>query len=388
MTRATVANDSLHVDAAPTIAAAVCLSVFGSAAFLVLPQLIEAAVADLHYSDRQVGFLSSALMAGSALSAIAATFWVRRISWRRAAMGAALGVVAMNAASLYCHDLAPFMVLQALSGFFGGSLYSLSLTVLSDSRQADRHFGYSVAAQVAFQVAGLLLGPWLIARGGMNALLLAFMSLNVVAAVLARWLPADAARAVTTTLSATRLWTTPTLLALCGCFLFFFNIGCYWTYVELIGTGAGLGAQPVANGLAVGVAFGIVGALLASWLGDRRGRLLPIAASAVLTVLAVTPLLSHVGFGTFVGSAIVYNFVWNLSLAYQYSTVNAVDRSGRGVAAAPAFHAAGGSVGPAIAALLIGPGSYQAVIVLAAASVLLSLACFVFAMRAGRVPVA
>ena len=69
---------------------------------------------------------------------------------------------------------------------------------------------------MAFQVAGLLLGPWLIARGGMNALLLAFMSLNVVAAVLARWLPADAARAVTTTLSATRLWTTPTLLALCG----------------------------------------------------------------------------------------------------------------------------------------------------------------------------
>ncbi len=383
----TSARDSLHVDAAPTIAAAVCLSVFGSAAFLILPQLIEAAVADLHFTDQQVGFLSSALMAGSTVSAIAATFWVRRVSWRTATMAAALGVVATSVTSLYCHGVLTFMLLQALNGFFGGSLYSLSLTVLSDGRHADRHFGYSVASQVAFQVAGLVVGPWLIGRGGINALLTLFIGLNLVAAAISAWIPAGGARVAATTRSA-RLWTGPTLLALAGCFLFFFNIGCYWTYVELIGTGAGLGAQSVANGLAVGVAFGIAGALLASYLGDRRGRLLPIGASAVLTVLAVLPLLAHFSFHTFVGSAIVYNFVWNLSLTYQYSTVNAVDTTGRGVAAAPAFHAAGGSVGPAVAALLIGPGDYRAVIVLAAVSALLSFACFVFAMRAGRVRVA
>ena len=138
------------------------------------------------------------------------------------------------------------------------------------------------------------------------------------------------------------------------------------------------------NPVATGVAFGIAGALLASWLGDRRGRLLPIGLGAALTVGAVMPLLARFGVMTFVGSAIVYNFVWNLSLAFQYSTVNAVDRSGRGVAAAPAFHAAGAAAGPAVAAFLIGPGNFRPVIFLVVASVLLSYGCFQLATRSGR----
>lgn len=161
-------------------------------------------------------------------------------------------------------------------------------------------------------------------------------------------------------------------------------MGSYWTYIELIGTRAGLATQVIANGLAVGVAFGIAGALLASWLGDRRGRLLPIGVGAALTVGAVVPLLAHFGVVIFVGSAIVYNFVWNLSLAFQYSTVNAVDRSGRGVAAAPAFHAAGAAAGPAVAAFLIAPGNFRPVIFLVAASVLLSFGCFRLATRPGK----
>lgn len=372
-----------HVQGAPTVAAAVGLSVIGSAAFLILPQLIEAAVTDLHFSDRQAGFLSSLLMLGSTASAIAATFWVRRLPWRRAAVTAALGLIGANLASLLCHSAWPFMLLQCLAGFFGGSLYSLSLTVLSDSRHADRHFGFAVAAQVAFQVVGLLIGPALLRAGGMNAFLTAFVLLNVLAVAVVPLLPVRGAKAAASG-GAARLWTGPTLLALGGCFLFFFNVGSYWTYIELIGTRAGLAPQVIADGLAIGVAFGIAGALLASWLGDRRGRLLPIGVGAALTVGAVAPLLAHFGVMTFVGSAIVYNFVWNLSLAFQYSTVNAVDLSGRGVAAAPAFHAAGAAAGPAVAAFIIAPDNFRPVIFLVVASVLLSYACFHLATRSGR----
>jgi MFS family permease len=372
-----------HVHRAPTVVAAVVLSVIGTAGFLILPQLIEAAVVDLKFSDRQVGILSSLLMAGSTVSAIAATFWVRRVSWPRACVVAGLAMAGTSAASLFYHVVWTFMLLQCLGGFFGGSLYSLALTVLSDSRHADRHFGYAVAAQVAFQVIGMLVGPGLLRAGGMNAFLVAFLILNLLAVCLGRLLPQSGSREADSAGSGP-LWTGPTLLALAGCFLFFFNVGSYWTYVELIGKGAGIGTQAIADGLAVGVAFGIAGALLASWLGDRRGRLLPIGLGAALTVCAVAPLLTRFHVATFVGSAIVYNFVWNLSLAFQYSTVNAVDRSGRGVAAAPAFHAAGGAAGPAVAAFLIGPGDFRPVVYLAAASVVVSYGCFQLADRLAR----
>jgi predicted MFS family arabinose efflux permease len=285
-----------------------------------------------------------------------------------------------NAASVLAGGFAAFATLQAIVGFFGGSLYSLSLTVLSDGRHPDRNFGLSLAAQVSFQVFGLLAGPAIARHGGIDALLWLFAGLCALGLVLVPMLPPHGRRAADAAAGA-RVLGVPILLALAGCFLFFFNVGCYWTYIELIGSAAGLSLGDLANGLALGVAFGIPGALLASWLGERRGRWLPIALSAAMTVVAATLLSGTLRLPAFVASTVLYNFAWNLSLAYQYSVVNAVDRSGRGVALAPAFHAAGGAAGPAVAALFVNEHDHGGVIWLVSASVLGSLACFSQALR-------
>ena len=52
----------------------------------------------------------------------------------------------------------------------------------------------------------------------------------------------------------------------------------------------------------------------------------------------------------YVTALVIYNFAWNFSLTFQYSAVNAVDGTGRGVAARPAFHGLGAAIGPGIAA--------------------------------------
>lgn len=357
------------------ITATVVLSVIAVATFLVLPQFVTAAVEDLHFSERQAGLLSAFLMSGTAVAALAAGGWVRRVHWRWAAGIALCGLVVTNLASLRWHGVVPFMALQCAAGFFGGSLYSLCLTMLSDSHHPDRNFGYSVAAQVAFQVIGLLTGPALIRHGGVNALLELFTAMSAIGLLLAVRLPSAQHRAEAAHAFA-RLLNARIALALLGCFLFFFNVGCYWTYVDLIGAASGLSTSGLANGLAIGVAFGIAGGLLASWLGERRGRLLPIAVSAVVTIVAVLLLKGHVGIDAFVGSAVLYNVAWNLSLTYQYSTVNAVDRSGCAIAVAPAFHSAGAAAGPALAALLVSPRDHTSVIWLVCTSVIASLACF------------
>jgi len=121
--------------------------------------------------------------------------------------------------------------------------------------------------------------------------------------------------------------------ALAGCFLFFFNVGSYWNLYRADRHPSRTRTQVIADGLAIGVAFGIVGALMASWLGDRRGRLPPIGVGAALTVGAVLPLLAHFGVLTFVGSAIAYNFVWNLSLAF--STARSTRSTSAGAALPP-----------------------------------------------------
>jgi predicted MFS family arabinose efflux permease len=125
----------------------------------------------------------------------------------------------------------------------------------------------------------------------------------------------------------------------------------------------------------------MAGVFLASWLGGRRGFLLPIAWSAIAVVLATVLLMGKLQLTAYVVSAVLYGIAWNVSMTYQYNTVNLVDRSRRGVALAPAFHNAGGAVGPALAALVVTANDHSGVLWLVSVSVLASLVCFVIAAR-------
>jgi MFS transporter, DHA1 family, inner membrane transport protein len=363
-------------DRAHTIGAAIGLSVFGMASFLLMPLMVASAIQSLHYSDRQVGVLASLLAMGTMVSAVAAGFWVRRVSWHLAACFSLLGLFASSAASILFHGSWPFLTAQCLSGFFGGSLYSLALTVLADGRHPDRSFGFSVSAQVGFTVAGLLAGPSLLRVGGINAVLSLVGGLCLVGLALVPALPTHGRVAAAADQGKRRLLTAPLLYALAGCFLFFFNVNCYWTYVGPIGAAAGLSERVIANDIAIGVAIGIAGSLLASWWGERYGRTRPIGVAAVLIVAAVLMLPYAANSMVYLVSSAIYNFAWNLSLSYQYAAVNAVDDTGRGIAVAPAFHSGGAAAGPAIAALLITTHNYHIVYWLSSVAVIASFAIF------------
>ena len=232
--------------------------------------------------------------------------------------------------------------MQSLAGFCGGSLYSLSLTVLSDGRRPDRGFAYAIGAQTLYQVFGLVAGPFLLHHGGMNTVLGLFSALCAAGALLVPFLPGHG-RIEARAAAGARLLSAPVLFALAGCFLFYVNINAYWTYIERIGTTAGLGLCAVSNSLAFGTVASMGGVVLASWLGGRRGLVLPIGASAVAIVAAMLLLTGTLHLTAYVVSSAIYGNAWNLSMTYQYSMVNAVDRSRRGVALAPALHNAGGA---------------------------------------------
>jgi len=346
---------------------------------------VGAAAQTLELSQQQLGFLAASVAAGSAISSVVMMFLVRRMPWRRLGWAALLLLLMPMIASLFVDDAAGFMALQGLAALGSGSTYSLALTALADSRHPDRAFGLSLAAQVAFQVAGMLLLPRLISGAGLDGLLGLFIAMQVLGLFLVRWLPL-AGKALPT--SATKVVINmPVLLALGGCFFFFFNVGAVWTYIERMAVLAGFESEETGIALAIGVSFGIPGALLASWCGDRFGRVGPLTVGAVGTVLALGLLNQAMSFATYVLAAALYNFVWNFSLAYQYAAVNAVDPGGRGVAAAPAFHGAGAAVGPALVALYVTQTSLIAVNIAAGIAVTLSLLFFVWAigLASGRV---
>lgn len=365
------------------VAAAIGLAVISMAAFLVMPLYVGAAAQTHGLNQQQLGFLAASVAGGSAVSSVAMMFLVRRLPWRPMGTCTVLLLLVPMVLSLFVENANTFMVLQMLAALGGGASYSLALTALADSAHPDRAFGLCVAAQVAFQVTGMLVLPNVILAAGINGVLVLFIAMEILGLGLVWWLP-SAGKHAAVSASKLRLPRLPLLFALGGCFFFFFNVGAVWTYVERMAVLSGFSSQDIGSALAIGVAMGIPGALLASWCGDRFGRIAPLAVGAAGTVAALFVLTTQTAYVAYVLAVALYNFMWNFSLAFQYAVVNAVDPSGRGVAAAPAFHGAGAAAGPALAAVYVSAASLVAVNWLAGVAVSCSFIMFVGAMTLSR----
>ena len=266
----------------------------------------------------------------------------------------------------------------------GGTAYSLAITILSDHENPDRVFGFCIAAQVSFQVIGLLILPVFIESGGLDSLLTILASLAFLSLLAIRVLPARGKDVGIS--NVLQIFTqSKVVFALFGCLFFFFNVGCFWTFIERMGDTAEYSPQVIGYSLAAGVSVGIAGSLCASWLGDKYGRLRPLLLSAIGTVITAVLLSSSEALIIYVVAIALYNFVWNYSLVYQYAVVAAVDDSGRGVAIAPAFHAVGAAIGPAIAGVLVTADNFMAINALVAISVIISFIFFIPACRSEKI---
>ena len=143
-----------------------------------------------------------------------------------------------------------------------------------------------------------------------------------------------------------------------------------------MGSAEGFAAATIGVSLAAGVSVGMIGSLSAAWLGNRFGRVRALTIAAVGTVIAVAMLTRGMSIAIFVIGVAIYNFMWNFSLTYQYAVVAAGDETGRSVAVTPAFHAMGGAIGPAVAALYVSSANFMAVNILAAMGAMISLVLF------------
>jgi predicted MFS family arabinose efflux permease len=380
----------MDIDKHSVVIPSIILSVIGMSCFLILPILIGAAANSLNFDEQELGFMASSIMTGTAISSIFAVIWIRKINWKLAGYTSMLLMLFSHIVALFIHDEILFVLLMCIAAFGGGTLYSIALTVLSDSHHADRYFGFSIAAQVFFQVLGLIILPKFTMQYGINTLLVLFLILETIGLLLLRWLPYKGNKRVSTNNKADvnnvadGILKLKVIFALLGCFMFFFNVGVIWTYIERIGDNVGFSAEDIGLALSIGVFFGIPGALLASWVSERFGYVRPLALAALITLISVYMLIGSISFSNYIIALILYNASWNFSLTFQYSIVNHVDASGKGVAAAPAFHAMGAAVGPAITALYITSDNYSYANFLAITSVIISLLFFVFANRLHR----
>lgn len=355
--------------------AAVFFTGLASAGLLVLkPLIVGALIDDYHFSPSQAGFVAGIEMAGIGISAlIVATVggaWNRRFV---IFVGATLGILG-SVVPVLSDAYMPILLSRFMAGIGSGLIASIVLAVIGTTRDPDRTFGlYYICT---FGGSSLLVpaGVWMLARFNVGGAYVLLALLLLVVYVTAHRIPAalsglreDGGRR-----SLPPFPMTAAVWSLGLSLFFWFGLGGVWAFVERLGVQAGVDQASIGRVLSVGPLASIAGALTASVLHTRLGRIPLLAASIVLAMLSVALLGWASTVSVFTAAVLIFSFIWPLFLAYLGGAMAMLDPAGRIIAMSVTSQTIGMAVGPAVAGVIAVHFGYVAITVL-------GLACFAVA---------
>ncbi len=378
----------MAADKPTTIIAALLLGCVGVFAIMAGPIMTEALVASLGFAPDAAGQIFAVEALGTALAPLAAALWLTRVSWRLAAVVALLVVAAGNVVASFQSDLTTLLVLRFLVGFFGqGTAFVLAISIISGTSQKDRNFAFLIAAQVVLGVLFFLTLPTqLFGLGAVPGVLLPLAGLALLALAMVAWIPQPAAGAGHhATGPATAGSAGLSFVALGAMLVWCTGLGAIWAFVKLIGGAAGIDSAQV--GIALGISTGVAtaGALFASWLADRVGRIIPVTIALLVQVAMIALLQGQMTFLQFLLTAAIFQTFWNLTGPYMMGTIALSDTSGKVSVLIPTAQIGGFFLGPIIAGSLLTGAGFGPANTVAIVCCLLALAIFIpTAMRLNR----
>lgn len=343
------------------MAAAMWLTVIGTLGILFLPLMVGGIINELGFSEKQAGYIAAAEMAGVAIASGLGIFWVRRVNWVTVSILATIAFIAANWASTGITEYWPMFVSRFLVGAASGALLAVGLACQSDSKNADRIFGYWVACQMTVSSAGYLLLPNVREIWGLDGFLFALIILGATAFVSLAFLPTRGLNRISAQEKQKNTILTSSL-ALAGALLFFMAQGGLWAFLERIGLVADLTTTQIGFALAVSSYLGIVGGLAKNWLADAVGMLSPFIMVIVGEVIMLIIFAISSSNIMFLIAVCMLQFFWAMGMASLLGGLNIIDKSGGLVLLLMSVAKAGYSLGPALMGWLIIAEDYSNVI--------------------------
>lgn len=376
----------MTADKPMTAIAAVALSCLGIFGIMAAPILTNILGTGLQFDADQIGLIIGAEIGGGALASVLAAFWIRKANWRIVAGGAVLSVVVINVISGFQTDPTTLAALRFLAGLLGqGTAFAIAIGIINSSSNPDRIFGFSIAAQVSLGVIMLLVLPTLGEAFGVRGILWPLALIAALVLPLLMWVPAHSSRDVEggpaqAAGSATTAWTGLAIL-LVWCI----GLGAMWAFLLNIGEAGGLAATTAGQAMAISTAIAIAGALTASAMAGRGGRLLPVSIALIVQIGAIMMLQGEMGFVRFAATCAVFQTFWNFTGPYLMGMVAANDPTGRIAVLIPVAQTGGFAIGPAIAGGMMAEGGLISANYVGVAGIVIALLIFVpTALRGGK----
>jgi len=341
----------MQVDKPNTIIAAVALSCLGVFGILAAPIFTNILGVSLQLDADQIGLIIFAEILGAALASILASFWIQKANWRLAAGFAVVTLILINFVSGLQSDATVLAGLRFLAGFLGeGTAFAVAIGIINSSRNPDRLFGFSIAAQVSIGVLTLLVLPGLGELYGIQGVLWPLGALAIIVLPMVFWVPTKSPKQVgadaSTPVTGSAM---PAIVTLTVLLIWCTGLGAVWAFLINIGVAGGLENTAAGQALAISTTIGISGALAASALAGRGGRLVPVGIALLVQIGAIMLMQGEMSFLRFTATCAVFQVFWNFTGPYLMGMVAASDKTGRISVLIPVAQTGGFALGPAIA---------------------------------------
>ncbi len=347
----------MSADKPTTIVSALLLGAVGVFAIMAGPIMTEVLVSGLGLPADAAGQIFAVEALGTALAPLAATLWMSRVRWRTAAIFALLVVVIGNVVSSSQTSVGTLTALRFVVGFLGqGTAFTLAIGIISGTSQKDRNFAFLIAAQVVLGVLCFLVLPFP-KDAGIGGVLLPLAGLALLALATVGWVPQPTGAAGHHAAAAAGGGSAGLAFSgLAVMLIWCTGLGAIWAFVKLIGSSAGI--DPAQVGVALGISTGVatVGALAASWLADRVGRIIPVTVALLVQVVMIALLQGQMSFLQFAVTAALFQIFWNLNGPYIMGTIATSDSTGKVSLLIPTAQIGGFFLGPVIAGQFLTPG--------------------------------
>jgi predicted MFS family arabinose efflux permease len=336
----------------------VAFTVLAQAVYAVLPLLVGATVERLDFTAQQAGLIGAADMFGATISALIISLIISRGRWRLVLNAGLFILVVADVSSGLAQHFSSLLISRVVAGVGEGIVLTIAYISMGETRNPVRAYGFATTGYVAFSAPGLYFMPFLVDTLGLRGVFWGLAALTALAALLVRHLP-DRARliGISTSLNAKFRLSATSLIGLAGVLSYFMAQGGVWAYLDRIGMSNQISTADVATALAISSIGGLLGALLATWLDSRYGRLRPLLYSTLCTVVSLLVMSGNRTLLVFAAMASLFNFAWNFSVPFQFGALALIDPSRRTVALGGGTVNAGLAAGPVVAAAVIGERS-------------------------------
>ena len=369
----------------PQVIAAILLSCAGVFMVFGMPFFVGGLISELGFSQAQANLISSAEIAGMALSSLLGAAWIGRFNWRHIAMFGLVAVLGGNLLSCYVDNFQILVATRFITGLLGhGTAFALGVAAIGSTSQPDRNFGFTIASQVVMGALTALIVPKTIAIYGIAGMCAPAAILAVVAMVfMPRLATSGHAQSPDTDQGKkTGILILP-ILGLLIMIIWQMGVGPFFNNLVPYGISIELDPSDIGTALFLSTGLSIIGPLTASALANKINRNIPVCIALTIQFLVILSFQGDITWIGFTIRAILFQTAWNFTGPFLMGMIANLDESGRYSVLIPASQLGGIALGHAVIASLVQGSNLVLVNYFCAGAIFLSI--FLFIMVAGKI---